>query len=171
MKQLLIVSAFLMFAMPAYSQIASLYTDLAESKCRTLESTSDEGGSYRGICRGLAGYKLEVTEGDLRQSLNVIAPNKKKFELDLQNVSGAFSSLGPRAEWRLNGKVPTALIFRFNANENPQDPTKITSYLVVAKITKNEICVTDAVAPGRLQNTEARRFANSAPTRPCKFPN
>jgi hypothetical protein len=102
----------------------------------------DEGGSYRGICPGVAGYRLEVTEGDLRQTLNVITPNKKKYELDLSNVSGAFSNLGPRAEWRMNGKVPAALIFRFNANENPEDPSKVTSYLIVAKITKNEICVT-----------------------------
>ena len=171
LKHVCIVSAILTFTVSAHSQITSLYTNLAEKKCRTIESTSDEGGSYRGICPGVGGYKLEVTEGDLRQSLNVIAPNKKKHELDLANVSGAFSSLGPRAEWRMNGKVPTALIFRFNANADPNDPAKITSYLVVAKITKNQICVTDAVAPGKYQNTEARRFANSAATRPCKFSN
>jgi len=171
MKHLLIISGLLMFAVPAHSQITSLYTDLAEKKCRTLLSTSDEGGSYRGICPGVAGYRLEVTEGDLRQTLNVMAPNKKKYELDLSKVSGAFSNLGPRAEWRMKGKVPTALIVRFNANENPEDPSKVTSYLVVAKITKNEICVTDSVAPGKFQNTEARRFANNAATRPCKFSN
>src|SRR6186713_2499402 len=116
MKHLLIISGLLMFAVPAHSQITSIYTDLAEKKCRTIESTSDEGGSYRGICPGVAGYSLEVTEGDLRQTLNVITPNKKKHELNLSNVSGAFSNLGPRAEWRMNGKTPTALIFRFNAN-------------------------------------------------------
>jgi hypothetical protein len=168
-RHLFIVTGVLTLAVSSYAQVTSLYTDLAEKKCRTIESTSDEGGSYRGLCPGVAGYKLEVTEGDLRQTLNVIAPNKKKHELDLANVSGGFSSLGPRAEWRMNGKVPTALIFRFNASENPEDSSKITSYLVVAKITKNEICVTDAVAPGKFQNTEARRFANSAATKPCKF--
>jgi hypothetical protein len=169
MKHVLIVPVLLILAVPSYCQITSLYTDLAESKCRTLESSSDEGGSYLGICPGVAGYRLEVTEGDLRQTLSVISPNKKKHELRLSNVSGAFSNLGPRAEWRMNGKVPTALIFRFNANENPEDPSKIKSYLVVAKITKHEICVTDAVPPGPLQSTEARRFANNAATRPCKF--
>jgi len=169
LKHICIVSAILTSTVSAHSQFTSLYTNLAEKKCRTIESTSDEGGSYRGICPGVAGYKVEVTEGDLRQTLNVIAPNKKKYELELSNVSGAFSSLGPRAEWRMKGKVPTALIFRFNANADPNDPSKITSYLVVAKITKNQVCVTDTVAPGRSQNTEARRFANSAATRPCKF--
>jgi len=168
-KVLLLISIPLMFVVSAYSQVTSVYTDLAEKRCRTIESTSDEGGSYRGICPGVAGYKLEVTEGDLRQTLNVITPNKKKHELNLSNVSGAFSNLGPRAEWRMNGKTPTALIFRFNANENPEDSSRVTSYLVVAKITKNDVCVTDVVAPGSLQNTEARRFANSSTSRPCKF--
>jgi len=135
----------------------------------TVESTSEGTGWYRGRCPGLAGHTLEVTEGDLRQSIDVIAPNKRKYELDLMNVSGAFSSVGPRAEWRMSGRVPSALIFRFNANENPEDPSKVTSYLVIAKITKNEICVTDVVAPAANQNTEARRLANNAPTKPCKF--
>ena len=171
LKSLIIVSAILTFTALAHSQVTSLYTDLAEKKCRTIESSSDEGGSYRGICPGVAGYKLEVTEGDLRQSLTVIAPNKRKHELSLSNVSGAFSNLGPRAEWRMNGKTPTALIFRFNANEDPDDPSKVTSYLVVAKLTNSRICVTDAVAPGRFQNTEARQFANNAVSRPCKFSN
>ena len=171
MKTIATLFILLFAAMAAHSQVTSLYTDLAEKKCRTIESTSDEGGSYRGICPGVGGYKLEVTEGDLRQSLNVIAPSKKKHKLDLSNVSGAFSSLGPRAEWRMNGKTPTALVVRFNANENPEEPSKVTSYLVVAKITNNQICVTDVVNPGRLQNTEARRFANNAASSPCKFAN
>ena len=170
LRSLIIVSVILTFTVSAHSQVTSLYTNLAEKKCRTIESTSAEGGSYRGICPGIGGYKLEVTEGDLRQSLTVVAPNKRKHQLNLSNVSGAFSNLGPRAEWRMNGKKPTALIFRFNANEDPDDPSKVTSYLVVAKLTKNQICVTDAVAPGRFQNTEARRFANRSATRPCKFP-
>ena len=170
-KHLLMVPVLLMLALPAYCQITSIYSDLTESKCRALESSSDEGGSYRGICPGVAGYKLEVTEGDLRQSLNVIAPNKKKYELNLSNISGAFSNVGPRAEWRMKGKVPTALILRFNANADPNDPSKVTSFLVIAKVTRSQICVTDVVRPGPLQNTEARRFANHAAARPCKFAN
>jgi hypothetical protein len=170
LKSLLFVSAMLTLTLSSYSQITSLYTDLAEKRCRTIESNPDEGGWYRGICPGVAGYKLEVIEGDLRQTLNVITPNKKKHNLDLVNVSGRFSSLGPRAEWRMNGKTPTALIFRFNASTDPDDGSKTASHVVVAKITRDAICITDVIAPGKLQNTEARRSANNATSRPCKYP-
>jgi hypothetical protein len=168
-KHVLAVLAFLTFGVPAYSQRTSQYTSLDESKCKTLELNEKEGGWYRGVCRGVAGYQLEVLEGDLRQTLNVIAPTKQKYWLDLQNITYSFSSLGPRAEWRMNGKVPTAIIFRFNPDKIPEDPSKPTSYLIVAKITKKEICITDTVGPGQYQNTEARRFADTAATKPCKF--
>jgi hypothetical protein len=171
MKTIATFSILVLTACTAHSQVTSLYTDLAEKKCRTILSTSAEGGSYRGICPGVAGYRLEVIEGDLRQTLNVIAPNKKKHELDLQNVSGAFSSVGPRAEWRMNGRKPTALIFRFDASIDPNDGSRTASHLVVAKITSAAICITDVIAPGKFQNTEARRAANTASTRPCKFTN
>lgn len=115
-----------------------------------------------------------MTEGDLRQSIDVVAPNKKIFELDLTgNVSTAFSSVGEKAEWRVTGGkgktvTPTALIIRYNASENADDSTKLTSYLVVAKITKTEICVTDVVKPGANANEQARKLADLSTAKPCK---
>lgn len=155
------------------SEIVSVYTDLAAKKCKTLESTADEGGSYRGLCSGANGYKLEVLEGDLRQTINVIAPNKKKYELNLWSVvSSAFSSVGEKAEWRVpkknNKTVPIALIVRFNASENPEDTSKITSYLVISKITVSEICVTDIIKPSPDANDAARKLADASANKPCR---
>jgi hypothetical protein len=158
-----------LLTLDATGQITSVYTDLTEKKCKTLESKSDEGGSYLGECPGVAGYKLQVLEGDLRQSINVVDPKGKKTELNLWNVSGGFSSLGEQAEWRMNGKTPIAIIVRFNVSENPEDSSKITSYLVVVKITKDSICVTDALKPTRSHNFEARRSADKSATRSCRF--
>jgi hypothetical protein len=152
----------------SYGQNTSVYTDLADTKCKTIESTSDEGGSYRGVCPGVSGYKLEVIEGDLRQSINVIAKDGKKHELNLWNVSGGFSSVGPKAEWRMKGTSPVALIIRYNVSENPEDSSRTTSYLVVVKITKTETCVTDALKPTRSHNFEARRTADRSVSRPCR---
>jgi len=59
------------------------------------------------------------------------------------------------------------LILRYNANEDPEKPDKKTSYLVVTKITANEICVTDKVATGPKANDEARRLADEAAGKPC----
>lgn len=158
-----------LLAVTAAGQNTSVYTDLTEKKCKTLESNPGEGGSYLGECPGVARYKLQVLEGDLRQSINVIDPKGKKTELNLWNVSGGFSSLGEQAEWRMKGKTPVGLIVRFNVSENPEDSSKITSYLVVVKIAKDPICVTEALKPTRSHNYEARRAADRSATRPCRY--
>ncbi len=169
----------LLFAFGGFAQkakIQSVYTNLSEKSCRTLESSVEGSGSYRGECPGIGGYKLQITEGDLRQSIDVVTPQKKRFELDLTgNVSTAFSSVGAKAEWRVTRRgrtiTPTALIVRYNASENQEDPSKETSYLVVVKITKTEICVTDVIKPGANANAKARKFADASAAKPCPAAN
>lgn len=149
----------------------SVYTDLTQEKCKNVELDEEGAGYSRDLCKGAFGYDLEVIEGDIRQSINVIAPGGKKFELDFVGlVSSAFSTVGDKAEWRfrkVDGKErPFALIVRFNANEDPNS-SKVTSYLTVSKITEGEICLTDVVKPVSNANAEARKLAETAPTRPC----
>ncbi len=157
------------------AKIESVYTGLNTNGCKTLEQFDEGAGWYRGECPGIGGYKLQVTEGDIRQSIDVVAPGKKKYELDFMgNVSSAFSSVGEKAEWRVTrrGKTvaPTALIVRYNASENGEDATILTSYLIVTKITKTRICVTDVVKPGTNANEEARQLADLSANKPCKVP-
>lgn len=169
MKILIVIAAFSFAAFNADAQNTSVYTDLSVDKCKTLESNPNEGGSYLGECKGVGGYKLHVIEGDLRQSVNVIDSRGKKTELNLWRIGGGgFSFLGEKAEWRMKGKTPVALIVRYNVSIDPEDATKTMSYLVVAKIAKNEVCVTDALKPTRSHNMEARRAADKAATRPCR---
>ncbi len=151
---------------------SSVYTDLDAKKCLTIKASAAEGGEYQGKCRGVAGYTLFVTEGDLRTNIEVVTPRGAKHSLDLWTVvSSAFSSLGPKAEWRVsrlkNRVTPTALIIRYNASEDPEKPEKTTSYLAVAKITAYSICVTDKVAPGVKANEDARSLADGSATKPC----
>lgn len=150
----------------------SVYTPLGDKDCRKIKSAEAGDDGYEGRCRGTAGYSLLLREGDLRQNLTVITPQGKQHSLDLWSVvSGAFSSVGPKAEWRLapqKGKlVPVALIIRYNASEDPESPNKITSYLAVAKITPTEICITEKISPGYKANEDARRAADVASTKPC----
>lgn len=168
MKTLICIVCLLFAASTAQAQIKSVYTDLSDSKCKTLESTDDEGGSYRGECPGTAGYKLELLEGDLRQSVNIIEPSKRKRELRFWELFGGFSSVGPKAEWRVKNKKPIAVIIRLNVSEDPENSAKTTSYLIVAKITETEACVTDTLKPTRSQNAEARRAADRSADRPCR---
>lgn len=167
--------AALVFAMSAatfaQAKIESIYTSTKASACKPTPESED--GSYRGICPGVGGYTLELMEGDLRQSINVIDPKKKKHELDLwTSVSSGFSSIGEKVEWRVtrSGKTvtPKALIVRFNASENPEDSTKITSYLVVIAIAKTYACITEVIPPSANQNVKAREAADSKLAAPCR---
>lgn len=146
----------------------SVYTSLEEKQCRVLKSAMAGDDGYEGRCRGVAGYSLLLSEGDLRQNITVVTPQGAKHSLDLWHViSGGFSSVGPKAEWRLAKQKPTALIIRYNASEDPDKPDKLTSYLAVTKITATEICVTDKIPPGANANEDARRAADESANKPC----
>jgi hypothetical protein len=173
-KHPLLIAAFLVAGVVtgAGQSNQSVYTSLGEKQCRTVKSAEAGDDGYEGRCRGVAGYTLLLSEGDLRQNITVITPKGAKYSLDLWDViSGGFSSVGPKAEWRVttrNGKpTPVALIVRYTANEDVEAPTKQNSYLAVSKITATEICVTDKILPGPKANEDARRAADTAATRPC----
>src|SRR5436853_3810802 len=84
------------FSAEASAQVSSVYTSTRTSACRTIRSTSDGAGSYEGECSGVGGYKIRLLEGDIRQTLNIITPAKKKFELDFWGFYGGFSSIGEK---------------------------------------------------------------------------
>ena len=167
-KIILILSFVAVFSVATFAQkTTSVYTNLGDKSCKTLEADASGAGSYRGRCPGIGGYKLDLLEGDLRQTINVIAPSKKNFELNFWHYFGSFSAVGAKAEWRMKGKNPVALIVRFNVSD-PEDSAKTTSYLMITKLTKGEVCVTDIVNPGKTQNADAQKLADAAATKPCK---
>ena len=162
MQRLVKILAFGLVSGISISQAATLksvYTDLSGS------------GWYKGQCQGINGYKLILTEADIRQSIDVITPKGKSFPLDLiNNVSLHFSTVGKKAEWRIAAnKQPVALILRYNANEDAADPAKVTSYLVVTKVTDKLVCITDIVKPQPKANEIARQLADQAPAKACKL--
>lgn len=167
-KNLLALVAVIAFAAAANGQIKSVYTDLDDTKCKTVELTDGEGGSYKGECKGTAGYKLHVLEGDLRQSVTVVDPKAKEHQLRFWEFFGGFSAVGPKAEWRVKGKTPVALIVRLNVSEDMENSDKRTSYLIVAKITSTLACVTDIIKPSKTQNADARKSADKSATQPCR---
>ena len=158
-----------LLSLSAEAQGTSVYTSLDDKKCKELERTDEEGGSYRGLCPGTAGSKLELIEGDLRQTVTIVDPKGKKHPLQFWNLTGAFNAVGETAEWRMRGKKPIALIVRLTVNERVDDPAYVKGYLVVAKITPEATCVTEFLAPTRSHNYEARKAADKSATRPCRF--
>ncbi len=167
-RSIAVVVLAVLFCASAHAQSKSVYTSVGEKSCKTIRTEPDEGAEYEGECPGVSGYKLRLLEGDLRQSLDVVTPAKKVHQLAFWNISSGFSYIGDRVEWRVKGKTPVAVIARFNASEDPENPEKRTSYLFVSKVTKDEICVTDVIKPSPTQNSEARKAADSAASRPCR---
>lgn len=169
-----VISILLLSAIPsihAQDKLESVYSDLASSRCTTIEVDKETGSSTQ-RCRGIAGYKLLVQDDDARQSITVITPVGKSHPLDLWEViTHAFSSVGNKAEWRVSrasGKVsPVALIVRVNASEDPANPKRRTSYLAVVKLTEKKICVTHKISTRAQANEEARRAADTAGASPC----
>ncbi|MFN2579080.1 MAG: hypothetical protein ABR607_15500 [Pyrinomonadaceae bacterium] len=172
LKTVALTSCVLMCAAFASAQSnQSVYTSLSTKACRTIRSTTKEGGSYVGVCGGVAGYRLQIEEGDLRQNIQVVSPNGRKHSLEMWNIVGSgFSLLGQKAEWRIkhqNGKtVPVALILRYNVADS-DDSSKSTSYLAIAKITPPKTCITDKIAPRPDANVAARVAADNSGTKAC----
>lgn len=164
------LSAALPPAAPTPS-VDSVYTELSAARCKTIKVDKETGSSVQ-KCAGVAGYSLLVEDDDLRQSVTVLTPRGERHPLNYwQVITTAFSSVGDKAEWRLErkrGKArPIALIVRVYASENPDSPDEKTSYLAVAKITAGEICVTEKVKGGATANEEARRAADASADKPC----
>lgn len=158
-------------AIKAQAKLVSVYSDLSESKCKTIEVDKETGSSTQS-CVGIGGYKLLVLDDDARQSITVVTPGGKQHPLEFwQVVTHAFSSVGNKAEWRVSrskGKVsPAALIVRVNASEDSANPNRLTSYLAVVKVTSEEICVTHKIPPGAKANENARHAADTARTAAC----
>lgn len=166
-KNLLCLSFLFVFAATALAQNKSVYTDLAVDKCKTADVDKGMPGNYSGKCAGVGGYDLEVYLDDERNSIGVVLPSKQTVGLDFWSYFGNFSELGKKAEWRMNGKKPVALIVRLNVSDRGDDKPP-TSYLIVSKISSTATCVTDIIKPGKNQNAQARRLADKASTRPCK---
>jgi hypothetical protein len=145
----------------------SSYTSIAEKDCRTLES--DNLGSIE-ECESFADMKVTVIEGDLKQGIT-LTRDGKNYELNFRNaISYTFMSFGLELEWRYKHNQfdnPIALITRLDINDDPEDIEKVSSYLVVSKITEDEICIVGKVDAQKDQNKRARDMAEKSDRMAC----
>jgi len=148
-------------------KFASSYTSIAEKDCITLDS--DDLGSIQ-ECEPFFNIRVKVIEGDIRQSITLIRDGKE-YDLNFSStVSSAFSSLGSKIEWLHEldkAENLKGMIVRLNANEEMEDITHLTSYLVVSKIMSNEICVIGKILPQENQNQVAREMLETTDEIPC----
>ena len=83
----------------------SIYTDLDLDRCRLIEFI-EEGESVRWECPGHATIPLLVGSGDGRFDIDAGVENEEWETLS------PFNNPGERVEWRMDGRVPIAIIFR-----------------------------------------------------------
>ncbi len=153
---------------PVEAVRASLFTPIAKSNCRTVESNIEEGGYVRQRCEGPSGYGFEIVESDLRQSMVLIPPTGgKEVDLPFSTVvaKGAFNNLGPTLEWRgpTGGNFET-LTVRVNVAP-PEGGKGEISNLVVVRLAP-PACIVAIVPPGPSQSDKARAVAD-ATLPPC----
>jgi hypothetical protein len=143
----------------------SQFTSIDPQKCQLLEENVEEGGWSRRLCEGLAGYRLELTDSDLRQDIIVIPASGRRTELGLTEIvaKGAFNALGKTAEWR--GTDPAsqdALIVRLGVAADAEGRKPDVSNLIVARL-KPTVCIVAVVPPGPGQNERAQTVADEMP--------
>lgn len=148
----------------------SIYTNLSGRACQLL-SVKKEGANSTQRCPGVGGFHLLVLDSDGRQSVTLVSADGRNSDLAFwDTVTRHFSSLGDKAEWlvvRDGAQIrPIALIVRVNALEDP-DSAKVTSYLTVAKITRDQTCVVAKINPSAAASVEARGVAGAAAEKPC----
>lgn len=140
----------------------SQFSSIDPTKCKLLEENIEEGGWSRRLCDGLAGYKLELTDSDLRQDIIVIPASAQRSGLGLTEIvaNGAFNALGKTAEWRgADPADPDALIVRLGVAADPEGRKPDISNLIVARL-KPSACIVAVVPPGAGQNERAQAIAD-----------
>ncbi|WP_157652864.1 hypothetical protein [Burkholderia ubonensis] len=156
----------------SHAEAGSAYTMLSEKNCTVFHSSNEPEVGADLHCNGPAGYRLIVHDEDSRVSVAIVSPDGKTHELRYWNkITKHFSEVDPKAEWRvqkLAGRYqPIALIVRVKAHESEQQPQTVTSYLAVAKLTKDTVCVIDRIKDSGAGNLLARRAADQSAKRAC----
>jgi hypothetical protein len=149
--------------------LESSYTDISSKACKKMEADTEY---EREKCGGIGGYRVDTVYGDQRQSIMVVSPQGKEFDLSYwEMITPGFSHLGDKAEWRIaqeGGKpVPKALIVRVYTKN---DAGKEISYLAVAKVSPEKACVTDRIEGGPNANELARQAADASANKACLKP-
>ena len=156
-------------AVPALAANSSVYSHYDLAKCPKLDvGNAAQGDSGSWLCKGYAGFNIYFAEGDLRSFL-AFGKAPKNHCAAHQSFSG-FNSVNTTVEWRLSKGHPLAAIQRWQVSYDPEDSTKIKSWLVVTKLEADNSChmaLIEGAYPNA--NAKARELADQlAPTFTCE---
>lgn len=140
MKRLLFPIVLAVFPCAAAAQeITSLYSDLDLKKCQQLDLYEDEGSGGEWLCRGIADHDVHVWEGDLRTFVGF--GKNAPAQCATMQTFGAFNSLGPRVEWRMQDGKPFATILRWFTESSAGEGAPVKqNWLVVTRLDGKTAC-------------------------------
>jgi len=148
----------------------STYTSIEQKDCISLDS--DNIGSVQ-ECESFTDILVKVVEGDTRESI-ILTRDKKEYNLKfLSTKKLVFSSFGLKIEWRHeveNPKNIKGVIVPINMTNDSKNLDKTSTYLVVTKITNDEICVVAKIAPQKEQDEIAREILDTDENLSCLKP-
>ncbi|MBV2093240.1 MAG: hypothetical protein KUF72_20355 [Candidatus Thiodiazotropha sp. (ex Ctena orbiculata)] len=160
------------FATYQDSGFKSVFTSL--NNCQSFTDPTDPNSTPYKLCAGIAGYQLILRKvGAGRKSIEILSDSQQSFPLNYQEVvTRQMFHLGDQAEWRISessgGSEPRALIAELHVHEDLDEPHQVTAvYLVVAKISTNESCVTDVLEQQKVSRQQLHQLADSAQQRAC----
>jgi hypothetical protein len=136
MKKYLAIFLIATFAPAAASE--SVYTTFNIKNCKQLNKTQQEDGGGQWWCKGLKGFDVLFSEGDLRGTL-AFGPSAEIQCAAAQSFSN-FNSPGPKVEWRLTAGKPIATIMRWFTDNGEKEGKQ--NWLVVTKINGDDVCRT-----------------------------
>ena len=160
-RHCLLACAAALLLLPAAARATPVFTDLYGHGCALVEK-DQQGASSTRRCQGTAGFALLVHENAGRSSVDIVAPGRRVYQLDLWDVvEPGMTQLGRKAEWQLVEGKPRALLMRVDMIDGssvhyPRTGTAIA----VARIDADGACVTFTVdADARGAQDAARRAA------------
>lgn len=152
---------------------SSVVTSLADKTCINMPIEEEIEGSAL-ACPGINGYKLNLYDENMRQTINVISPTGQEYPLKLWHViTRHFSSIDKTVEWRVtrlnDSSQPVAVIIRMNAQiqKDINVPPEKKSWLAVVKLGQKEICVTAKIPVSSVAINKARTEADNSKSKPC----
>ena len=157
--------AIFLIAGSAHAETAtSIYSDFDIAKCKTISlSEEDGGGTWK--CKGIKGYDVIYSEGDLRGTVGF--GKNADDQCSAHQSFGRFNSLGSKIEWRMEKGKPFATIMRWFTDNG--EPNGKQNWLVVTKLKNGEACRTaliDTKFPNA--NAVAQQKADSTRNFNCK---
>lgn len=159
LRPCLLACALALFSGPAAA--GTVTSDLYGKHCRLVDNAGP-GGAVTRRCRGTAGYALLVHEHAGRSSIDIVAPDKQTYQLDVWDVVPSGNSyVGRKAEWLVEGGTARALLVRLDSVDGGASAAAHTSTAIaVARIDADGACLTFKIdARARRAEAEARKAA------------